>query len=246
MNKPEHKDRGSVIAHDLTSRNVFLKYNEDRRDYPDLKLGDFGESLYLPKGGSRACKLYEGQVYAPEMIEQFPMSAKWDVWLAGCLIYSLAHRGEFPESVDPEVYTDDTLTYEEKKAITHRRRVKNIPSHYSSQLNHMIYRMLTYDRDARPSAGKLWAELKKMKDERIRMLFRPLPRRIRLFETSRNFDPEVMDLIDKLWPEKPVEGESEDEVDELRYDSTDDTEDSNVNPLPRARKRPRKYRSSKY
>ncbi|APA14876.1 predicted protein [Sclerotinia sclerotiorum 1980 UF-70] len=162
QNDPKHLNRPSILHPDLAAENVYLVWPfMQPRDgvYPDVRLGDFGKSLFVPIGkGVVIDDPDDNPKYKPPGINF--ISAKSDVWRAGSIMYSLTRlRGSTSTKIpwntaENKSFAD--LTKEHQQAILmDPRRVHPIHLNYSEDLNVMIQKSLVLDHNKRPSAGEL-------------------------------------------------------------------------------------------
>ncbi|KAJ8061332.1 hypothetical protein OCU04_010395 [Sclerotinia nivalis] len=166
QNDPKHLNRPSILHPDLAAENVYLVWPfMQSRDgiYPDVRLGDFGKSLFVPIGkGAVIDDPDANPKYKPPEVNF--ISAKSDVWRAGSIMYSLTTFRRSTSTKTPWIMEENksfaNLTKEHQQAILmDSRRVHPINLTYSEDLNVMIQKSLVLDHNKRPSAGELLKEL---------------------------------------------------------------------------------------
>ncbi|CAD6446463.1 7e48b72b-33fa-41f5-b299-dddf84051c35-CDS [Sclerotinia trifoliorum] len=166
QNDPRHLNRPSILHPDLAAENVYLvwPFMQPRDDiYPDVRLGDFEKSLFVPIGKGVVIDDPDADPkYKPPEVNF--ISAKSDVWRAGSIMYSLTKPPESTSTKMPWITEQNksfaNLTKEHQQVILmDPRRVHPIKFNYSEDLNVMIQRSLVLDHNKRPSAGELLKEL---------------------------------------------------------------------------------------
>lgn len=114
------------------------------------------------------------------------MSAKYDVWSTGAIIYFLAKSGKFPnkglpENEDPDVQTImwGQMGQKQRKELVEKRsdpaRFELIDDHLTQDLNDQIRWVMDLDRHTRPTALEAWRRIQKFNNERKRLMYRALP-----------------------------------------------------------------------
>lgn len=214
MNKKEHKNRASVMTADLAPANIFLKWpaGKNRRTcYPDVKVGDFGITYFLPKGGE--LELGEGNLDSvwAEPPENDVYDGKTDVWCVGTMVYMLGNEGKQPSYREEGVREDGTkyMEYDQKqirkreeRQRKHPARVQRLEIMYSSHLDECVRAALDMDRRKRPDSGSLCKDIELAYTQRRHIMFRALPQEIQQMRGAlKHKFPEnrISDLIAGDW-----------------------------------------------
>lgn len=178
--KPLHANRPCILHYDLHYNNIFLKWGASKDQYPDIKIGDLGIAKIVPIGGyAREAPNYHvtGSNWPESDENQY--TTKIDVWRGGTIVYQLAKSGHRPVPyMAPYLAHRDPKTTNEsiwRAAKYDRRRVRDIASHYSAELNNSIKRCLAINKGERPSAGQWMQEVNALKNKRGKYMYRRLP-----------------------------------------------------------------------
>lgn len=173
------KNESSIILRDMKPNNVFLQTSPASGTYPLLKLADFGEAIHLPIGGTRAHEHGNAVCDPPDN----RMSAKYDVWSVGIMIYFLAINGQFPnkglETMIREgphwARADKQQRVEIIEARSNPDRFIPIGDHLTEGLNQQLRWVCNLNRHERPTAREAWTRIKAMSEPRVKLMYRPLP-----------------------------------------------------------------------
>ncbi|KAG4025572.1 hypothetical protein MFRU_054g00010 [Monilinia fructicola] len=179
-NDPLHSNRKSILNPELGAENLYLgwplKQSSDTC-YPDLRLGDFGNSI-LVSPGEGVTQLETNTKPKEKPPELNLVSAKSDIWRAGSIIFSLAKLYHSTNTKKRwKGLFEDLSEKERQEIVMDPRRVRPIDSHYSEDLDSMIKRSLVLDHNERPSAGELLNELRHPATLRLnaKYMFKELP-----------------------------------------------------------------------
>ncbi|PQE11339.1 G2-specific serine threonine kinase protein [Rutstroemia sp. NJR-2017a BVV2] len=202
--KPEFQPPRSTVVLDIKEDNIFFKWPQEKTEhyYPDLKLGDFGSCVHLPVGGGRESHLYNVVSEPPE----YMISAKYDVWCAGSMIFYMAKLG-FRPNINPPPNWSDTSRNRELLREDPRRVEQSIDDHLSGWLEEDIKFALNMDIDDRPTAWEVVQKIRSGSHIRRTLQYRPLPDWVNLDYFMGNkyrFSPKIAASIE-------IEGESGDQ-----------------------------------
>ncbi|KAM3075999.1 Calmodulin-dependent protein kinase cmk2 [Clarireedia jacksonii] len=169
---PEFQPPRSTVVLDIKEDNIFFKWPQEKTKhyYPDLKLGDFGSCIHLPVGGQRESDLFNVVSEPPE----YMISAKYDVWCGGSMIYYMAKLGFRPNLTLPS-YMEDTSRNREILREDPKRIEQSIDDHLSGWLEADIKYALTMDPDERPTAWEMVQRIRSGSHVRRSLQYRPLP-----------------------------------------------------------------------
>ena len=160
---PDDPPRGwaRVIHRDIKPENVFLRRKITSSDpVPEVVLGDFGLATLQSES--------YGSGTAEWMAPEVPIVTKeGDVWGVGAIIHALAH-GRGPVPSPPRDWPGGRLAEDRWYADPQARRPKQLPSAYSSALNHNMMNCLVKDPSKRVNTRDLIDDL---------VAERPRPRR---------------------------------------------------------------------
>ncbi|KAJ8061212.1 hypothetical protein OCU04_010285 [Sclerotinia nivalis] len=159
----EFHRRNQVVCVDIKLDNIFLKDSGVPNTYPTVKIGDFGEAMFVPYGETRWSELGTG-VCAPPDEPWF--SAKYDVWCAGIALYIMTHSGRQPNR------TDKMLN--EKEDLRMKPRWTGPDPHLSQVLCRELQRPREMDVKKRWTAIQIVNRIKPMAEPRIRSMYREL------------------------------------------------------------------------
>ncbi|PQE31937.1 NEK kinase protein [Rutstroemia sp. NJR-2017a WRK4] len=195
-NDPNFRQSRSTVVLDIKEDNIFFKWPQQRTEhyYPDLKLGDFGSCVHLPVGGQRESNLYSVVSEPPEDM----ISAKYDVWCAGSMIFFMAKLGFRPNMPTPPNW-DPTSRNREELREDHRRIEQSIDDHLTRWLERDIKFALNMDADTRPTAWQVVERIRSGRHNRRRLQYMPLPDWANLdyFMGNRHrFDPTIAASIE--------------------------------------------------
>ncbi|ATZ50044.1 hypothetical protein BCIN_05g04340 [Botrytis cinerea B05.10] len=207
VTKPEFAGRTqTTVARDVKSNNIFIQSlpaNSPPNTYPNIKLGDFGESLHLPRRGTRNYNYGNSTCDPPDN----KMSAKYDVWSVGTLIYMMARRGYYPNKgcslIDSSgrVMKFHHANSEQKELLLAARnkesRFEPINEHLTLQLETQIRWALTLNRNDRPRSVEVYTRVQKLNNERKRFMYRELPEWAPVLQLQRQFKP--LELVKREW-----------------------------------------------
>ncbi|KAF5871718.1 uncharacterized protein Bfra_008742 [Botrytis fragariae] len=207
ITKPEFAGRlETTVARDIKSNNVFIKSlpaNAPPNTYPTVKLGDFGESLHLPRHGTRDHNYGNSTCDPPDT----KMSAKYDVWSVGAMIYMAARRGRYPNKgctlVDSsgKIIKFHRANPEQRELLLAARsqesRFEPINEHLTLRLETEIRWAMTLNRTDRPTAVEVYLKVQKLNDERKRFMYRELPDWAPKLRLQREYKP--LELVKMDW-----------------------------------------------
>ncbi|KAF7938788.1 uncharacterized protein EAE98_001126 [Botrytis deweyae] len=207
ITKPEFAGRLEMtVARDIKANNVFIQSlpaNSPPNTYPTVKLGDFGESLHLPRHGTRDYNFGNSTCDPPDN----KMSAKYDVWSVGSMIYMVARRGRYANRgcslVDSsgKVIKFHRANPEQKELLLAARnnesRFEPINEHLTLQLETEIRWAMTLNRFDRPSAVEVYLRVQKLNDQRKKFMYRELPSWAPELQLQREFKP--LELVKMNW-----------------------------------------------
>jgi serine/threonine protein kinase len=199
--KPEFQPPRTTVVLDIKEDNIFFKWPQERIEhyYPDLKLGDFGSCVHLPVGGQRESDLYNVVSEPPE----YMISAKYDVWCGGSMIFYMAKLAERP-NVELPFYMANTSRNRELLRQDPNRIKQQIDDHYTGWLEEDIKFTLTMDPNKRPTAWEVVEKIRSGAQKRRALPYIPLPDWVHLDSfMEHKFDPAIVASIE-------VEGESGD------------------------------------
>ncbi|XP_065904653.1 serine/threonine-protein kinase Nek2-like [Dysidea avara] len=131
-----------VLHRDLKPANIFLDANRN------AKLGDFGLARILAHNYSLA-KTFVGTPYymSPEVLSQQGYNESSDLWSLGCVIYELCSLSPPFNAPNQEI-----LAVKVKEG-----KFRPIPSHYSTELQAVIVRLLKVEPSQRASIDTLFS-----------------------------------------------------------------------------------------
>jgi len=143
-----HEDK-KIIHRDIKPDNLLL----DKEN--GLKISDFGVSAVKKKNVADLIKFHNTvigpiQFMAKEMAEGKEYDFKSDIYMLGLTFYAIM-AGTLPE-VKKESYEDDNFIVKKKQNY-----LDIIPGSYSQDIKHFIEKLLTVNKDERPSAQKALA-----------------------------------------------------------------------------------------
>ncbi|KAF7911051.1 uncharacterized protein EAF01_002559 [Botrytis porri] len=207
ITKPEFAGRTeTTVARDIKANNVFIQSvpaNSPPNTYPTIKLGDFGESLHLPRHGTRDFNYGNSTCDPPDT----KMSAKYDVWSVGAMIYMLARRGHYPnrgcDMVDSSgrVLKFHRAGPEQREIILAARnqesRFEPINEHLTLRLETEIRWAMTLNREERPTAVEVYLQVRKLNEARKKFMYRELPDWAPLLKLQRRYRP--LELVKMDW-----------------------------------------------
>ncbi|KAF7960877.1 hypothetical protein EAE96_000549 [Botrytis aclada] len=207
IKKPEFAGRTeTTIARDVKSNNVFIQSipaNSPPNTYPTIKLGDFGESLHLPRHGTRDYNYGNSTCDPPDT----KMSAKFDVWSVGAMIYMVAKRGGYPNKGVNMVDSDGSVivfhhaTPKQREQILAARnresRFEPINDHLTLQLETEIRWAMTLKREDRPTAIQVYLRVQKLHAARKKFMYRELPDWAPKLQLQREYKP--LELVRREW-----------------------------------------------
>lgn len=129
----------NIIHRDIKPANIFLT-----EDYKRIKIGDMNVSKVLKQD---LTKTQIGTPYylAPEIWNKKAYNFKADVFSLGALVFELAAL-KHPY----EARSTSELHYKIKHS-----KIPKLPSHYSDDLNYIVYKCLTKEQVVRPTAEQL-------------------------------------------------------------------------------------------
>ena len=136
LNGLEYLHTNNIIHRDIKCLNLFLSKDHH------VKIGDLGVSTIASLGGMHRTRVGTPLYLSPELIKQIPYDFKTDIWSFGCSLYHLA-------SLEPP-FTGNNLIVLGNNIV--KRRQKELPGFYSTELKNFIDRMLTKKPEKRPSA----------------------------------------------------------------------------------------------
>ena len=136
LNGLEYLHTNNIIHRDIKCLNLFLSKDHH------VKIGDLGVSTIASLGGMHCTRVGTPLYLSPELIKQIPYDFKTDIWSFGCSLYHLA-------SLEPP-FTGNNLIVLGNNIV--KRRQKELPGFYSTELKNFIDRMLTKKPEKRPSA----------------------------------------------------------------------------------------------
>ncbi|MCJ1432102.1 hypothetical protein MMC27_001458 [Xylographa pallens] len=128
---------GSIIHADIKPENLFLQWrpgSDPAKDYPDLKIGDFGLSIIVNERTDKPPYAYPAGTFAWKPPEQPFITFKADVWALGAVIHYLCHGKEPIEVWGPD--------WPPKKTT---RQTMPITKFYSSTLQYWLDQTLKLD-----------------------------------------------------------------------------------------------------
>lgn len=171
----EVRDRLVVVHTDLVARNIFLKYpNGNRKNWPDLMIGDIGEALFFVPPSEKTLLSAEdpmhNNVWAPGILssdfygpEAPEVSDKADVWAAGANIHFLVHRGLCPIPIDQDKAHSGVAPFDTQHPGMHldwkKKMIHPFPPFYSKKLSAAVSENLVMDPNKRPTAGRMWTRI---------------------------------------------------------------------------------------
>ncbi|KAH3666282.1 hypothetical protein OGAPHI_004471 [Ogataea philodendri] len=121
-----------IVHRDLKPENILLHFNNQ------IKLSDFGWSVYAPSNTKRTTMCGTLDYLPPEMVEAKTHDEKVDVWALGVLLYEfLVGRPPFEEQ-------NSSTTYKRIAKVDLR-----IPSFVSPEAADLIRKLLTYEPEKR-------------------------------------------------------------------------------------------------
>ncbi|MCJ1387216.1 hypothetical protein MMC18_000056 [Xylographa bjoerkii] len=144
---PKHK-WSPIIHADIKPDNIFLHWRpgcDPDRDYPDLKLGDFGLSIIVNERTDEPPYFYKGGTHTWKPPEQPLVTFKADVWSLGAVIHHLCHGRE-----PGEIARSD-----QKAGGLTGREVTPISKYYSRALQYWFEQVLEKDRAKRIDSAVL-------------------------------------------------------------------------------------------
>ncbi|TGO36320.1 hypothetical protein BHYA_0128g00070 [Botrytis hyacinthi] len=205
--KPEFAGRTeTTVARDVKANNVFIQSippNSPPNTYPTIKLGDFGESLHLPRHGTRDFNYGNSTCDPPDT----KMSAKYDVWSVGAMIYMMARRGRYPNKgcslVDSagKVIKFHRAKPAERELLRLARnqesRFEPINEHLTLRLEAEIRWAMTLNREDRPTAVEVYLKVQQLNDARKKFMYRELPAWAPKLELQREYKP--LELVKMDW-----------------------------------------------
>jgi serine/threonine protein kinase len=113
----------------------------------NVKLGDFGLSRVIENPEEEFAKTYVGTPFymSPELVDSARYNSKSDIWALACLIYELC-------CLEPpfQAKSQSGLIFKIKEG-----KVRSLPVHYSSELEHVIRSMFQIKQEDRPDSCKL-------------------------------------------------------------------------------------------
>ncbi|APA14779.1 hypothetical protein sscle_13g095490 [Sclerotinia sclerotiorum 1980 UF-70] len=180
----EFHRRNQIICVDIKLDNIFLKDSGVPNTYPTVKIGDFGEALYVPYGESRWQDA--GTTLTAPSDEPW-YSAKYDVWCAGITLYIMTHSGRQPNRID------DTLN--EKNDLSIEPRWTRPDAHLSQTLCRELERPIEMDMEKRWTAIKIFNRIKPMAEERIRSTYRELQDWVKPDLSNDNFNDGYLEWV---------------------------------------------------
>ncbi|KAE8292479.1 Serine/threonine-protein kinase ULK1 [Larimichthys crocea] len=126
-----------ILHRDLKPQNILLCHAEGRRSSPTntcIKIADFGFARHLQTNTMAATLCGSPMYMAPEVIMSQHYDAKADLWSIGTIVYQcLTGKAPFHASTPQEL----RLFYE-----SNRNLLPNIPKETSSNLRHLLVRLL--------------------------------------------------------------------------------------------------------
>ncbi|KAI9642080.1 hypothetical protein NHQ30_009951 [Ciborinia camelliae] len=187
--KHEHKNREAIFQDDIHWGNVFLKWGPDREGgYPHVKIGDFGISYTVPKGGHIPDPEYEEPDHKDPAWEPIDTKIKNEVWWVARTVYELARSG---------VLLDPVKHYN----LAEQRRLFNamdpIDGHLSSRLDLLIRSSLIPDPEKKPRSGELYRVLKGAFERRVGLMYRKLPDWVGEEAVTHIFDDKRLKELDE-------------------------------------------------
>ncbi|TGO53533.1 hypothetical protein BCON_0121g00130 [Botryotinia convoluta] len=207
ITKPEFAGRlETTVARDIKANNVFIQSlpaNAPPNTYPTVKLGDFGESLHLPRHGTRDYNYGNSTCDPPDT----KMSTKYDVWSVGAMIYMVARRGRYPNKGCTLVDTSGKIIKfhrarpEQRELLLAARsqesRFEPINDHLTLRLETEIRWAMTLNRKDRPTAVEVYLKIQKLNDARKRFMYRKLPDWAPKLQLQREYKP--LELVKMDW-----------------------------------------------
>lgn len=128
-NPPEGDNRDPLLHLDIKPENVFLTWtSDDHKQYPRVKLGDFGCSLSVPPNKGLQLKSERGTpVYkSPEAVSGPGRSSKVfrksDVWGVGVVVYHMCDRAPPPANESQNMYDECSAS----DSSAHERKIERI------------------------------------------------------------------------------------------------------------------------
>ncbi|KAF7860720.1 hypothetical protein EAF04_008238 [Stromatinia cepivora] len=159
----EFHRRNQVVCIDIKLDNIFLKDSGIPNTYPTVKIGDFGEALFVPYGETRWWDLGTGVCAPPD--EPW-YSAKYDVWCAGIALYIMTHSGRQPNRTN--------ILLNEKVDLSIQPRWTMPDPHLSQVLCRELQRPREMDVKKRWTAIQIVNRIRPLAEPRIRWMYRPL------------------------------------------------------------------------
>jgi len=136
----KHIHDNKILHRDLKTQNIFMTSSGE------IKIGDFGIARVLQHTYDWA-KTAIGTPYylSPEICQEMPYNQKSDVWSLGCILYEMVTL--------KHAFDSNSMKGLVLKIL--RGTYPAIPSHYSQDLNDLIWEMLIKDPAKRPSIRKV-------------------------------------------------------------------------------------------
>ncbi|MCJ1416812.1 hypothetical protein MMC32_003150 [Xylographa parallela] len=128
---------GPIIHADIKPENLFLQWrpgSDPAKDYPDLKIGDFGLSIIVNERTDKPPYIYPAGTDAWKPPEVPLVSFKADIWALGAVIHYLCH-GREPIEVPASDWKSRATT----------RQTIPVTRIYSSSLQYWLDRVLAID-----------------------------------------------------------------------------------------------------
>ena len=125
-----------IIHRDIKLLNLFM--TKDKK----IKIGDMGMSTILEGDELINTRVGTPLYIAPELVKKEKYDYKIDIWSLGCSLYHLAKTSP--------PFNDENLIKLGNAIIS--EQPKNLPICYSYELYDFILRLMTKDKDCRPSA----------------------------------------------------------------------------------------------
>ena len=115
---------------DLKPKNIFITEGHK------IRLGDFGCSKLLKRGSLARTQIGTPYYMSPEIFANRRYNEASDMWAVGCIVYELT-------TAKPPFQASDIKGLSRKVQYN---KTPRLPSHYSSELNNLVHRLLcTYE-----------------------------------------------------------------------------------------------------